>query len=84
MTDKPTCAGPECDRPVWAKGFCNTHCTQFNRGKPLTPIRKWGKYRVCDFEGCGRGHFGQGLCRTHYAQWTRTDTVWPIGERAEQ
>lgn len=36
-----TCTGPECDRPVYGHGLCNTHWQQRRNynGRPLTPIR---------------------------------------------
>lgn len=37
MTD--TCTGPECDRPVQAKGLCQGHYKQQNQGRPLRPLK---------------------------------------------
>lgn len=36
---KPTCDGPDCDRPIKSVGMCNAHRMQQLRGQPLTPLR---------------------------------------------
>jgi hypothetical protein len=37
-----TCTGPACKEKAYAKGLCNTHWRQQQRGKELTPIRARG------------------------------------------
>lgn len=33
------CSGPECDRPVKAKGLCEAHYSQRWKGRELKPVR---------------------------------------------
>lgn len=70
-TEKP-CSFDGCGRPVRAKGLCNPHYIQQERGKTLTPIRKrTPKHMGCSEKGCDRTHYSKGLCRNHYAKTQR-------------
>lgn len=39
MSETNTCAGPQCDRDVRAKGLCGSHYRQLNQGRPLAVLR---------------------------------------------
>ena len=70
-TEKP-CSLDGCGRPVRAKGLCNPHYIQQERGKSLTPIRKrTPKHTGCGEKGCEKTHYSKGLCRNHYAKMQR-------------
>ncbi len=36
--EREFCGYPDCDRPLWRLGLCQTHGKQRQRGKPLRPI----------------------------------------------
>lgn len=38
---KRTCTGPDCTRPVLAKGLCGAHYQQRAGGKPLRPLKPY-------------------------------------------
>ena len=72
-TEKP-CSFDGCGRPVRAKGLCNPHYIQQERGKSFTPIRKrTPKHTGCSEMGCERTHYSKGLCRNHYAKTRRNN-----------
>lgn len=52
LTDTVSCAGPDCDRPIHANGFCATHNQQHRHGRPLTPIPIPTIDRVLDVAWC--------------------------------
>lgn len=65
-----TCRGPECDRPVSAKGLCSAH---YRQSEPLKPLRKrrYGKNpegSKCGFESCDREQESRGYCSGHAQQ----------------
>ncbi len=66
-----TCAAPDCDRPVYARGHCARHYKQLRRHGSL-PERV---PRLCAVEGCGRQAASRGWCHGHYLRWTRTGDV---------
>ncbi len=35
------CIGPQCARPIVAKGLCQSHYIQHRKGEDLRPIRRW-------------------------------------------
>ena len=39
MSDKKSCAGPQCDRDVMAKALCASHYAQQRKGRALQPLR---------------------------------------------
>ena len=40
------CAFPDCGRPAYAKGFCQTHHRQKRSGRPMTAIRPYRERRA--------------------------------------
>lgn len=38
------CAGPRCRRVATRRGLCGAHAKQVERGKHLTPLRKYRKH----------------------------------------
>lgn len=84
-TEKKTCNGPECDRPVRANGLCGTHNKQRRTRGPdnLIPIGSYVRpaREGCEFEGCDRKHYGLGYCQQHHRQKWRSQKLRPIGEK---
>lgn len=46
MSDKNSCAGPQCDRDVMAKALCASHYQQQRKGRTLTALRPIRKYNM--------------------------------------
>jgi hypothetical protein len=72
------CAGPQCNRPVYAKGLCKTHGAQARTAGVLTPIRpaiRRGRNAGCAFPDCPRPHSSKGWCSTHYDQQRKGRTM---------
>ena len=44
-----TCDGPECDKPVYVRGYCQGHHAQKVRGLGLTPIGTRGRRKKMGF-----------------------------------
>lgn len=81
---KPTriCEGPNCNRPVQAKGLCVTHYWQRSVGKSLTPIPR-RELAACLIEGCDRTDVrAKGLCTLHYSRLRATGDAGEAAPRA--
>ena len=66
--NKKQCDAPECDRPAYAKGLCQTHYYRVKRyGRDdLSPIRTWERHAdTCSVKGCAKKVHAQGLCGMH-------------------
>lgn len=70
---KRTCSIPNCERPCYAKDFCNLHYNrQRNNGDPLTIQQVYkADSDTCKVEGCELGYHAQGYCKTHYTRMYR-------------
>lgn len=68
-----TCAAPDCEREVRARGLCARHAKQVQRHGRLTPEREIATLppRLCAGEGCARSVYGHGFCARHYFRWRR-------------
>ena len=58
-TEKPTCFGPECEKPARSRGLCNSHYEQQRKGKPLTVLgstSSGGKNRLSIAEAVARAY----------------------------
>lgn len=68
------CTVEGCDRPHKARGYCQTHYMQFQRGVPITAaIRHKAAARPdkCSEEGCGGAVKSNGLCGMHLQRVAR-------------
>jgi hypothetical protein len=68
------CTMPDCGRPHKARGYCQTHYTQFKRGiSPVGPIktRERDKPPECTEDGCAEPVKSKGLCKMHYQRLLR-------------
>jgi len=68
-----TCSVQNCNRSVYAIGYCYIHYTRYKRhGHPQTdkPIveRKKKLKKICSIPNCSQSHYAKGLCRFHYNQ----------------
>lgn len=64
------CAGPECSRQSVAKGLCNAHYQQHNKGQKLRPVKRYkktGTIAYCPIPGCEREQHSRGLCSRHHS-----------------
>jgi hypothetical protein len=61
-----TCTEAECDRGVYARGWCELHYRRWRRsGSPIrgaTPT-------TCSVEHCDRQAKSRGMCHAHYQRW---------------
>lgn len=78
MQNERTCTEPDCDRRVYARGWCGMHYKRWLRtGSPVrgeTP-------RTCAVEGCERASRARGWCHAHYQRWRTHGDVraeWPL------
>lgn len=65
---RPTCTVEGCDRPNKARGYCQTHYMQYQRGVPITPIikvRVRDRDPICTVDGCDKPEQSNGLCGMH-------------------
>lgn len=74
-----TCSIEDCERKVYARGWCAAHWQRNRRyGDPLGggPMQL-PPGTECSVEGCHRGVAARGWCLTHYYRWKRTGDVNP-------
>lgn len=82
-----TCSEPGCDRPVCARGLCNTDYARYRReGRPLPPTRfEDSRARLkakCAVDDCPRAGSGrQPYCKRHYENLRRCGALLPIWDR---
>ena len=77
MSEKNSCAGPQCDRDVRTKGLCSGHYAQQRKGLALQPLRPIRKYNM-SAEETGRWISGQVEIDPDSGCW-----IWPhaLGRR---
>ena len=73
MSDKKTCAGPQCDRAVRTKGLCNSHYEQQRKGLMLKPLRPTREFNM-SIEETGRWISEQVEIDSDSGCW-----IWPFG-----
>lgn len=74
--DKPNCSSDDCDRSVYARGYCRTHYNQFLKTGTTRPIMPGGATRaLCSVEGCDEPRKAKGFCKKHYNHWHRYGRV---------
>lgn len=69
LTPRRICTFPDCGREHNARGLCTTHYMQWQKGKPLAPVRVPKKN--CDVDWCPAPHRKHGYCANHAAQWEK-------------
>lgn len=68
------CSVPNCGRPHKARGYCQTHYMQRQRGAPIAEIikvRAREKPPECTEDGCSEPVKSKGLCKLHYQRLLR-------------
>lgn len=77
-----TCSFHGCGRTTRAKGLCNGHYVQRQKGKELAPLRtRMGTGGTCSVAECTRDVFAKGQCQPHYQQQHRGAPVSVVGAR---
>lgn len=79
--ERRRCNVPGCDRPHYAKDYCQAHYRRlWRRGSVFAGIevgdQTSGQRQVrrgCSESGCDRPHVARGLCGTHYQQLRRSE-----------
>jgi hypothetical protein len=66
------CAAGGCERPHYARGYCERHYRQVLRTGDVQPDRAPSE---CAVEGCGRKAVTRGWCHGHYLRWSRQGDV---------
>jgi hypothetical protein len=67
-----TCQEPDCDRSVYARGWCGMHHKRWLRtGSPV----RGAPPRTCTVGGCDRDAKTRGWCHAHYQRWRRDGDV---------
>ena len=69
-----TCTVEGCERPHKARGYCQTHYMQYQRGVPITPeiaVRDRNRAPTCTVDGCLNDEKALGLCDMHYMRHLR-------------
>ena len=73
------CFFPGCERPMAAKGLCQSHYCQQLRTGSLWPLGSRRQIRVeCDFEGCDEPATTRRLCPAHYQQLRKSQPLRPL------
>lgn len=75
------CGFPECGRPHFAKGYCNSHRYQQKQGQELRPLRVYMKGAgsgSCKIKDCGRPARSKKLCSAHHHQMKRGEPLGPL------
>lgn len=74
-----SCAIDECERPRFARGWCQRHYGAWSRhGDPLIMKREYGR-KHCTVDGCDRPHSARGYCSMHYLRWAAHGDPGPAG-----
>lgn len=73
----PSCEVEGCEKPYYAKGYCNPHWQQQRAGKEPGYLWRQEKFGpICTLEDCERDHWLMGLCVTHYKRKTAGIENW--------
>jgi hypothetical protein len=78
-----TCSEDDCDRPVAARGWCQTHWRRWKRtgspGGPVKVFRSWEPGLECAVDKCRRPRYKREWCNAHYIHWRlHGDPLAPI------
>ena len=76
-----------CDRPHYARGYCQAHYKRWRRhGDPLPDVAVGRARNTCSVQGCTHEVDSDGLCHGHYQRWLRCGDVQadiPLGRRRQ-
>jgi hypothetical protein len=73
------CFFPDCERPLYAKGLCQSHYCQQLRTGALWPLGSRRQIREkCEFESCDKLATTRRLCPGHYNQLRKGQTLRPL------
>lgn len=72
MPDGRFCLAPECDRTIYARGYCSRHYRQQLRHGAVQADRAPEK---CSVPTCARRAVTKGWCHGHYVRFNRTGDV---------
>lgn len=71
-TQEGTCSEPDCDRRLYARGWCGMHYKRWLRtGSAVRGDRP----TTCAVDDCNRTPATRGWCHAHYQRWRRLGTV---------
>lgn len=76
------CSIPDCDKPLYGRGWCRAHYKRWTRhGDPLaggpTKIRNPGP---CLIDGCDKPAKRHGWCYAHFGRWKRHGDPEAVGK----
>lgn len=72
--ERGICSVLNCGRPHKARGYCQTHYAQRQRGVPISEViksRMKEKPPECTEDGCSEPVKSKGLCKLHYQRFLR-------------
>lgn len=80
MEQTAKCTVTDCQRRVYARGWCRAHYLRWQRyGDPLHGLPR---YDACTVEGCDGKPYARGWCNRHYLRWRMHGD--PLGGRPDQ
>lgn len=84
MATKTLCSINGCNKPFYARGWCNTHYMRWrNNGDPEKLVRFYNdKKATCSIEGCDKPVKYRGWCKAHYTRWWRHGS--PVAGRIDR
>lgn len=71
---RPMCAGRDCDRLAFTRGFCQKHYGRLLKhgdANYVAPSRPTKKKRLCSVEGCESHTMARNVCQKHYTRLRR-------------
>lgn len=75
MSEKKTCAGPQCDKAARTKGLCSGHYAQHRKGRALQPLRPIRKHNMSTEE------IGQWISEQVEIDPASGCWIWPLALR---
>lgn len=77
------CGVENCEKPYYAKGYCNPHWQQWRAGKEPGYLWRQEKFGpICSIKDCYRKHWLMGICQRHYKRKMSGEENWdgPIAD----
>ena len=76
------CSVDKCNKPIQARGYCNSHYANWRRNGGPEPIHpRVDRPKKCSVDGCDEQHSAKGYCSKHYARFATygsTDLPEPL------